>query len=117
MEYLKINNTDYSKYVSALKINKVANFSSQTNAAGNTVIDFINFKRSVEVSFISLDADIMQQLQTEFNTISVLISFRNPATNEVEEINCFTAGIEADYYTIQENKVMYKPFTLSFTEL
>mgnify|MGYP003291495799 CR=1 FL=1 len=42
MAYLKIDNTDFSMYVSGLKVGKKSNYNAQTNAAGDTVIDFIN---------------------------------------------------------------------------
>jgi hypothetical protein len=117
MEYIKLNEVDFSQYVSALKITKAANYTAQTNAAGNTVIDFINTKRSINVSFITLNSEVMQELQSIINNITVAVTFRNPATNTIDTINCFIVGNEADYYTIQENEILYKPFNLTFTEL
>ncbi len=42
MAYFKIGSNDYSKYVCELKVGKKHNYSSQTNAAGNSVVDYIN---------------------------------------------------------------------------
>ncbi|MGM9543612.1 MAG: hypothetical protein ACI3T9_01380 [Romboutsia timonensis] len=118
MAYFKIGDTDYSKYVNELKIKKASNYNSQTNAAGDTVVDYINSKRSIEVGIIPLDDTAMAQLQTDIDSFNVSISFRNPKTNQLEEnVNCIIPEDEVEYYTIQVNKVMYKAFTLKFTEL
>ena len=118
MAYFKINGIDYSNYVNALKINKECNYTAQNNAAGDTVVDYINSKRTVEVGIIPLNANVMAQLQTAIDNFSVSISFRNPNTNSLEEnVSCIIPSTGVDYYTIQVNKVMYKAFTLKFTEL
>ena len=44
MTYFKINNVDYSMYVNSLEITINTNYNAQTNAAGNTVVDYINQK-------------------------------------------------------------------------
>lgn len=118
MTYFKIGNTDYSMYVNELRISKENMYSSQTNAAGNSVVDYINSKRTIEVGIIPLDDVVMAQLQADIDAFNVSLSFRNPKTNELEEdVNCIIPASEVDYYTIQANKVMYKAFTLEFTEL
>lgn len=118
MEYLKINGNDYSMYVNELKVGKTANYNAQTNAAGNTVVDYINKKHIVEVGFIPLDGAEMLALQQEIDAFNVSLSFRNPLTNEiVENVNCIIPESNVEYYTIQIDKVMYKAFTLTFTEL
>jgi hypothetical protein len=55
MAYFKIGEIDFSPYVNSLKINKSANYNAQTNAAGNTVVDYINSKRTIEVGIIPVD--------------------------------------------------------------
>ena len=118
MEYLKINGKDFSQYVNELKVGKSSNYNAQTNAAGNTVVDYINKKHIVEVGFIPLDGAEMLALQQEIDAFNVSLSFRNPLTNEiVENVNCIIPESNVEYYTIQVNKVMYKAFTLTFTEL
>lgn len=117
MAYFKIGNVDYSSFVNELKVNSVANYNAQTNAAGDTVVDYINNKREIEVGIIPLNDEDMHTL---LNSISfnVSISFRNPITNELEEnINCILPESEIEYYTIQANKVMYNALTLTFIEL
>ena len=117
MAYFKINDIDFSMYVSGLKVSKSANYSAQTNAAGNTVVDYINSKRTIEVSIIPLNDAAMVNLKAAIAAFNVSITFRNPATNELETINAIIPEDEIEYYTIQANRVLYKEFSLTFTEL
>lgn len=118
MEYLKINGIDFSMYVNELKVTKSSNYNAQTNAAGNTVVDYINKKHTIEVGFIPLDGAEMLALQQVIDAFNVSLSFRDPFTNTItENINCIIPESNVEYYTIQVNKVMYKSFTLTFTEL
>ena len=118
MNYFKINNTDYSMYVNELNIEKANNYSKQTNAAGNTVVDYINAKRTIEVGIIPLDSAAMAKLQEDIDSFNVSISFRNPKTQALEEnINCIIPDNEVEYYTIQANKVLFNAFKLKIIEL
>lgn len=118
MSYLKINGVDYSMYVNALNITSDTIYNAQTNAAGNTVVDYINAKRTIEVGIIPLDDTVMRELQTAINGFSVSLSFRNPSTNALEEdVTCIIPNSGVEYYSIQANKVMYNAFTLKFIEL
>lgn len=118
MAYFKINGKDYSNIVNALKVNKSANYNAQTNAAGDTVVDFINHKRTIEVGIIPLSNTFMAPLLADLDAFNVSISFLNPQTDVLEEnINCIIPEEEIEYYTIQVNKVSYKGLTLTFTEL
>lgn len=118
MAYFKIGATDYSMYVSELNVTKTSNYNAQTNAAGDTIVDYINSKRTIEVRIIPLDDETMSALQTDIDAFNVSISFRNPKTNTLEEnVNCIIPENEIEYYTIQANKVMYNAFTLNFIEL
>ena len=118
MAYFKIGTTDYSKYVNTLKVDRGANYNAQTNAAGDTVVDYINHKRTITVGIIPLDSVAMAQLQADLQAFNVSISFRNPQTNSLEEnVNCIIPADKVEYYTIQANKVMYKAFEIKFIEL
>ena len=118
MTYFKIGNNDYSKYVNSLKTSTTNNYNAQTNAAGDTVVDYINKKRVIEVGIIPLDADAMANLLDDIEAFNVSISYLNPKTKTLENnVNCIVSSHEPDYYTIQNNKVMFKAFTLTFTEL
>ncbi len=118
MAYFKIGDIDFSTYVNELSISKEANYNSQTNAAGNTVVDYVNAKRTIEVGIIPLNDSVMLALQSAINNFAVSVSFRNPETNALEEnVSCIIPSNGVSYYTIQANKVMYKAFTLKIIEL
>ncbi len=116
--YFKIGDIDFSMYVNELKVNKEANYNAQTNAAGNTVVDYINSKRTIEVGIIPVDNADMVKLQNALDAFSVSITFLNPQTNELEEnVSCIIPKSNVDYYTIQSNKVLFNAFRLEFIEL
>ena len=118
MAYFKIGNNDYSHIVNQLKITRNNVYNAQTNAAGDTVVDFINAKRIITVGIIPLDNAAMARLMEDIEAFNVSISFLNPLTNTLEEnVNCILPTDEISYYTIQVNKVLYNAFVLSFTEL
>lgn len=117
MAYLKMNGTDFSHCVNALKVNSAATYNAQTNAAGDTVVDYINHKRTVEVGIIPLTQSDMNTLQAIIKELNVSLSFANPQTGELLELNCILPESEVEYYTIQADKVLYKAFTLTFIEL
>ena len=118
MAYFKINDNDYSMYVNNLKVNNNVNYTSQINAAGDSVVDYVNKKRILEVGIIPLTSRAMKELQADLNAFNVSISFRNPLTNMLEEgVNCIIPSSSVEYYTIQGEKVMYKAFTFQVIEL
>lgn len=118
MEYFKIDNTDFSQYVNELKVQTGTNYNAQTNAAGNTVVDYINSKRVIEVGIIPLDSSIMVSLQNAITPFNVAISYRNPNTGAlVENVDCIIPSNEVEYYTIQADKVKFKALKLKFIEL
>jgi hypothetical protein len=113
-----INNNDYSMYVKSLKVKNITNYNSQTNAAGNTVVDKINVKRQIEVGIIPLSATATQTLLTDLSGFNVTLSFLNPYTNAIEaNVNCIIPDTDISYYTIQANNVRVNEFSLTFTEL
>ena len=118
MAFFKIGNNDYSMFTSELKVATNHNYNAQTNAAGNSVVDYINKKRVVNVVIVPLNDDIMAQLQADINAFNVSISFLNPQTKTLETgVNCIIAKNEPEYYTIQDSKVMFKALSLTFEEL
>ena len=56
-------------------------------------------------------------IKAEIDKFNVTLSFLNPRTNELEEINCIITKNNVEYYTIQANNVSYKELTLTFSEL
>ena len=118
MEYFKIGEKDFSNVVSNLTIKATVNYNAQTNAAGGTVVDFINRKRVIEVGVIPLNNSDMLKLLQAIAPFGVSISFMNPETNTIENnVACIIDESEIDYYTIRVDKVMYNAATLTFTEL
>ena len=118
MAYFKIGSTDFSAYVSGLKISTDVNYNAQQNANRDTVVDYINKKRTFEVEIIPLDSTAMAKLLAAIDDFSVSISFRNPKTNALETgVSCIIASHDVSYYTIQDSKIMYQKFNLKFNEL
>ncbi len=118
MAYFKIGDTDFSAYVSGLKVTSNVSYTAQQNANCDMVVDYINTKRTIEVEIIPLDATAMASVLAAIDAFSVSISFRNPKTNALETgVSCIIASHAEDYYTIQNTKVMYKKFDLKFNEL
>lgn len=117
MAYIKINNKDYSAFCNTLKVENTVNYNAQTSAAGNTVVDYINSKRTVEVGIIPLTDANMIALQAELDKFNITLSFLNPRTNQLEEMICIIPSNGVEYYTIQAGKVLYKAITLTFVEL
>lgn len=117
MAYLKVNNTDISGFVSALKITKTANYTAQANATGDTVVDYINEKRKIEIDLIPME-------QADFDSISSLLTFeatvayRDPSTGVLSSnVSCICKARPYEYYTIQSNRVLYKAMKLTYEEL
>lgn len=117
MAYLKINDIDYSMYVSGLKVGKKSNYNAQTNAAGDTVVDYINSKRTVTVDIIPLEDAAMKSLLAAIDGFNVSLAFRNPITGALETINAIIPDTDVEYYTIRADKVSFEALNLTFTEL
>lgn len=117
MAYLKINDIDFSMYVSGLKVATEHIYKQRTNAAGNTLIKYVNTKYVIEASIIPLNQTIMAQLQKQINNLSVSVSFLDPDSKELKTIDCIIPKQIVEYYTIQDSNVKFKAFTLNFQEL
>ena len=118
MAYFKIGSNDYSMYTNELKININTSYRAQTNAAGDTVVDNQKSKRTIEVGIIPLNDTVMKRLMADIAGFQVRLSFRNPATGNLEsKVLCIIPSSEVEYYTIRVDKVQYKAFSLKFTEL
>lgn len=117
MGYFMIGTNDYSKYISELKVSKSANYNAQTNAAGDTMVDYINAKRQVEIEIISLDDAATASLLANVNRFHLSITFLNPDTQSLEDMDCIIPSSNVEYYTIQSGNVRFKAFNLKFIEL
>lgn len=118
MAYFKINDIDFSSYVSIMKVGKKQHYKSMLTAAGNTLVKPINTKYVIEVGFIALTAEQMKALQPHIGKLRASISFLEPSTNQLKKISCMLTNNLVEYYTIQDDGlVLYKPFSLQFNEL
>ena len=116
--FFKINGHDYSMYVNKLMIGKEHNYKSMTTAAGNTLVKYVNSKRTIEVGIIPLDNTAMKTLMADISKLQASISYLDPETNlMVENLKCIIPNNLVEYYTIQADKVMYKALSLQIKEL
>ena len=116
--YFVINGQDFSHLVSGLKIGyeTLVSENSGRNAAGDTVIDVINKKIKVYVTFRHTTQAEMAELLAAIEDYVVTASFLNPITNQLESITAYTGTPTPEYYTIS-NKTVFKPMQLNFIEL
>ncbi len=118
MAYFNINSTEFSSLVSGLKVSRKANYNAQTNAAGDTVVDYINHKYEIEVEFIPLTADDMLTLQANINNLYCTIDFLNPITgNLLSGVECIVPENKVEYYTIQANRTLFNAVKVTFYQL
>ena len=119
MIYLKVNETDISHLVKGLKIGYetlVADGSGR-NANGDTVLDIINNKVKVYVTFRPMDGAEMISFLNLIKDYVVTVSFMDSRTGSLTEATCYTGTPEPEYYWIQNDQVLYKEFNLNFIEL
>ncbi len=117
MAYVQLNGIDFSMYCNKLIVTKTANYNAQTNAGGNTVVDFINHKRTITVGIIPIEDSVMADLQAILTNFSVSITFLNPQTKQLDTAICIIPESNVEYYTIQADKVSFNAFELEFIEL
>lgn len=116
--YFKINDIDFSHMVSGLKVGyeTLVSDNSGRNAAGDTVIDVINKKIKVYITFRHTTDTEMRQILNAIKDYLVSATFLDPQTNALTTINAYTGTPEPEYYTISD-KTIYKPMSLNFIEL
>lgn len=116
--YFKINNVNFSHLVSELKVGYevLVSDNSGRNAAGNTVIDIINKKIKLYVTFRHTTQAEMKSLLNAIENYVVNVSFLNPKTNALSTIQAYIGTPEPEYYTISD-KTVFKPMSLNFIEL
>lgn len=116
--YFKINNTDFSDLVSGLKVGfeTLVSDNSGRNANGDTVIDVINQKKKVYITFRHTTDAEMKRIISAIADYVVNVSFLNPLNGSLTTITAYTGTPEPEYYTIS-NKTIFKPMSLNFIEL
>lgn len=119
MTYFTINGVDFSDKVSSMKVatETLVSENSGRNANGDTVIDVVNTKKKVYITFRHMFESEMRELLAAIQDYVVQVGFRNPLTGGTSVITAYTGTPEPDYYTIQPGNVMYKPLNLNFIEL
>ena len=118
MAYFKINDNDYSTYVTMLKVGTEHFYNLKGSANGADRISYKYKKRTIEVGIIPLDDTTMKNLLTDIKDFRIKISYRDPETNAlVENLECIVPNNIVEYYTIRADKVMYKAFSLQFKEV
>lgn len=116
--YFVINDVNFSNLVSGLKVSyeTLVSNNSGRNANGDTVIDIVNRKHKVYVTFRHTTNAEMQQLLSAIGDYVVNVKFLNPKTQELTTITAYTGTPEPEYLTIS-NKTVFKPMNLNFIEL
>jgi hypothetical protein len=115
---LYINGTDFSHMVSDLKVGKetLVSDNSGRNAAGDMVVDVINKKYKVYVTFRHTTEYEMDRLLNTIDDYVITLEFYNPYNSDMYEITAYTSTPEPEYYTISD-KTIFKPMSLNFIEL
>ena len=118
MAYFKINGNDYSKYVNGLKIDTTHVYAGGTLSNGTDWAVLKATKHTINVSIIPLTAEAMATLQNDIKNFNIVVSYRDPITNELtEDLNCILPVNSVEYYTIRADKVLYKGLNLVIKEL
>ena len=119
MSYLKVNGTDVSHLVKSMKVGyeTLVAENSGRNANGDTVLDVVNRKIKVYVTFIPMDGSDMASLLSAIGDYVIQVQFMDSKTNSLKTITCYTGTPEPDYYWIHNNDVLYKEMQLNFIEM
>lgn len=119
MSYLRINGTDVSHLVKGMKIGyeTLVADNSGRNANGDTVLDIINRKVKVYVTFRPMSGSEMATLLGTFSSYVIPVTFRDSKTNSLTTITCYTGTPEPEYYWILDDQVLYKEMQLNFIEM
>ena len=119
MSYLMLNGTDVSDLVKSLKVGyeTLVSDDSGRNANGDTVIDIVNQKVKVYVTFRPMDDEEMAKLLAAIEDFVISVTYRDVKTNRNKTVTCYTGTPEPDYYFIHNNRVLYKEMNLNFIQL
>lgn len=119
MSYLKINGTDVSHLVKGLKVGyeTLVADNSGRNANGDTVLDIINRKVKLYVTFRPMDGSDMSRLLGAFADYVIPVTFMDSKTNTLKTITCYTGTPEPEYYWILNDQVLYREMNLNFIEM
>ena len=116
---LSINGVDVSDLVQGMKVGyeTLVSEDSGRNAAGDTVIDIINRKIKLYVTFRPMSGSDMSRLLGSMESYVVTVGFRDSKTNATRTITAYTGSPTPEYYWVLGNQALYKSFDLNFIEL
>ena len=116
---LSINGTDVSHLVQGLKVGyeTLVSEDSGRNANGDTVLDIINRKVKLYVTFRPMESRDMATLLGAMSDYVINVSYRDSKTNATNTIQCYHGTPEPEYYWVLNRQVLYKAFNLNFIEL
>ena len=120
MTYLSINGTDVSNLVKGLKVGyeTLVADNSGRNANGDTVLDIVNRKVKLYVTFRPMNGTEMARLLSTFSAFVIPVTYMDSKTNSLKTITCYTGTPEPDYYWIHQGvEVLYKEMNLNFIEM
>lgn len=119
MSYLKINGTDVSHLVKGMRVGyeTLVAENSGRNANGDTVLDIINRKAKIYVTFRPMNSSEMSTLLNTFSSFVIPVTYRDSKTNALKTITCYTGTPEPDYYWILGDSVLYREMQLNFIEM
>ena len=114
-----INNVDVSDLVKNMKVGyeTLVSDKSGRNANGDTVVDIVNKKVKLYVTFRPMESDDMANLLAAIENYVINVTYRDVKTNSNKTITCYTGTPEPDYYFIHDNRVLYKEMSLNFIQL
>lgn len=117
---LKIGDTDFSGYVSGLKVGMETLLSEESgrNANGDTVVDIIAQKEKLYVTLRPLTDSEMAAFLTAVADYVVTVSYRHPKTGTMRTgVRCYISTPEPEYQSIGAGTARYKPMQINFIEM
>lgn len=116
-EIMYINGEDVSHLISSLKIGyeTLVSDTSGRNAAGDMVVDVINLKHKVYVTFRHTTQEEMQTILRAIEPYIIEIEVVD-AFNGLLTFDAYTSTPEPEYYTMSD-KTIFKPMSINFIEL
>ena len=119
MSYLIINGFDASNLVKSMRVGyeTLVSEDSGRNAAGNTVLDVINRKVKIYLTFRPMDGSEMASLLSSLSSYVINVSYRDSKTNTTNTITCYNSTPEPEYYWIHGNTVLYKELSFNLIEM
>ena len=117
MNLFKIDNADFSNLISGLQVSyeTLVSESSGTNANGDMVIDIVNTKRKITVSFRYMTTTEMESLLDALNPYVVNVSYLDPKTGIMKSAQTYVSAPAPQYYSAK--LALYNPMQITFEEL